>query len=169
MNQLLVIVCLGLFGLCCSSIQICNSNNNMEQEVLQRQVRNFAEIPTELLTHMDKMGTDSSLILNEYEGRYLNYIFKTDTLNFNLVGTTVGFLGSKTDFFKDERERFYHNSTPVGAVVLYLFTAEQKVESGGYDAAIVYWSKFLLPVEKVVNRLKNRPVQPDISSGCFRD
>ena len=169
MNKLLVIVCLGLFGLCCSSIQICNSNNNMEQEILQRQFRNFAEIPTELLTHIDKMGTDTSLIINEYEGRYLNYVFKTDNQNFNLVGKTVGFLGSKADFFKDERERFYHNSTPVGGAILYILTTEQKVESGGYDAAIVYWSKFLLPVEKVVNRLKNRPVQPDISSGCFGD
>ena len=156
MNKLLVIICLGLLRLCCSSILICNSNNNIEQEVLQRQVRDFSEIPTELLTHIDKMGIDSFLILNEYEGRYLNYVFKTDNLNLNLVGKTVGFLGSKTDFFKDERERFYHNSTPVGGAVLYILTAEQKVESGGYDAAIVYWSKFLPSIKEVITRLKNR-------------
>ena len=40
----------------------------MEQEVLQRQVRDFAEIPIELLTHIDKMGIDSFFILHEYEG-----------------------------------------------------------------------------------------------------
>lgn len=79
MNKLLVIICLGLLRLCCSSILICNSNNNIEQEVLQRQVRDFAEIPTELLTHIDKMGIDSFLILNEYEGRYLNYVSKQTT------------------------------------------------------------------------------------------
>jgi hypothetical protein len=37
---------------------------------------------------------------------------------------------------------------------LYIFNAAQKAESGGYDAAIVYWSKFVVPIEKIVNRLK---------------
>jgi len=39
---------------------------------------------------------------------------------------------------------------------LYIFNATQKEESGGYDAAIVYWSKFILPVEKVIKRLKKK-------------
>lgn len=78
----------------------------MEQEVLQRQVRDFAEIPIELLTHIDKMGIDSFLILNEYEGRYLNYVFKTDNLNLNLVGKTVGFLGSKQTSLKTSENGF---------------------------------------------------------------
>jgi hypothetical protein len=32
----------------------------------------------------------------------------------------------------------------------------QKKESGGYDAAIVYWSKIAIPVEKVIERLKQK-------------
>jgi len=30
----------------------------------------------------------------------------------------------------------------------------QKEGSGGYDTAIVYWSKFLVPIEKIVKRLE---------------
>lgn len=39
---------------------------------------------------------------------------------------------------------------------LYIFNAFQKEESGGYDAAIVYWSKFVIPIEEIINRLKNK-------------
>lgn len=155
MNKLLIIICLELLGVYYSPNRFCYSNTNTKQEILQRQVHDFAEIPTELLTHIDKMGIDSSLILSEYEGKYLNYIFKTDSLKFSLVGKTVAFLESKTDFFEDERKRFYQKSTPVEGTVLYIFTNKQKVESGGYDAAVIYWRKFLLPIEKVLNRLKN--------------
>ncbi|GAB6013449.1 hypothetical protein MK137Hg34_000301100 [Viscerimonas tarda] len=128
----------------------------MEQIVQERQVHNFAEIPTELLSHIEKMGIDSSSILNEYEGRYLNFIFKIDNQDFDFIGKKVGFNWSKIDFFKDERERFFRNSTPVGGTILYIFNAIQKAESGGYDAAIVYWSKMFVPTKDVVKRLKNQ-------------
>ena len=118
------------------------------------QVRDFSEIPKGLLYNIDEMGKDNSSILNEYEGKYLNYIFNIDPQDFNLVGKKVGFLGSKKDYFKQTRERFYSKSTIVGGSSLYIFNAEQKAESGGYDAAIVYWSKFSLPIEDVVKRLK---------------
>ncbi|HBI80636.1 MAG TPA: hypothetical protein DDY04_01465 [Bacteroidales bacterium] len=125
-------------------------------QIYELQVHNFAEIPTELINHIEKMGVDTSSILNEYEGRYLNFIFKIDPQDLNLVGKRVGFIGSKIDYFKDTRERFYENTTTVGGSVLYIFNAAQKEESGGYDAAIVYWSKFLLPVDKVVKKLKKQ-------------
>lgn len=32
----------------------------------------------------------------------------------------------------------------------------QKAESDGYDAAIVYWSKFLLPIEDVIKKLQGK-------------
>ena len=101
------------------------------------------------------MGIDSSSILNEYEGKYLNFIFKIDPQDYNLVGKKVGFTRSKTDYFKETRERYYRNSTTVGGSSLYIFNTAQKEESGGYDAAIVYWSKFVPPIDKVINRLKN--------------
>jgi hypothetical protein len=158
MHKLLVIICLEMFMFNCSPIHKCNSNNSIEQIGQERQVYNFAEIPAELLNHVEKMGVDSSSLLNEYEGKYLNFIFKTDSLAFNLVGKKVGFNRNKIDFFKDERERLYHDFSAggVGGAALYIFNATQKAESGDYDAAIVYWNKFQLPVEQVVGRLKNQ-------------
>jgi len=121
---------------------------------IERQIRSFMEIPTELLSQMEKMGVDSSLLLNEYEGRYLNFIFKVNYPDFDIAGKRVSFSRSKMNFFKDEKERFYRKSTPVGGAVLYIFNTAQKEETGGYDAAIVYWSKRLVPIEDVVKRLK---------------
>ena len=119
------------------------------------QVHNWGEIPKELLGNLDKMGVDASSVLNEYEGEYLNFIFEIDPKNFDLIGKRVGFLGSKIDYFKNTRSPD-RNSTTVGGSSLYIFDTAQKRESGGYDAAIVYWSKFVIPIEKVVKRLKEQ-------------
>lgn len=75
MKKVFLIVCLGMLVFGCSSIYKSNSNeNNMNElgQMYELQVRNFAEIPKSLLENIDRMGTDSTLILNEYEGRYLN-------------------------------------------------------------------------------------------------
>ena len=159
MKTSFIIVCLEMLVFSCSSIHKCNSNGNRMNEfgqIYELQVHNFAEIPTELLSHIEEMGVDTSSMLNEYEGRYFNFIFKIDTQDFNFVGKKVGFLRSKTDYFRDTRERFYRNSTTVGGSNLYIFDAAQKAESGGYDAAIVYWSKRLIPTTDVVKRLKDK-------------
>jgi len=158
MKKLLIIACLEILAFSCSPVHKCNSNDNSMNEfgqIYELQVRNFSEIPKDLLGNMDKMGVDSSLILNEYEGRYLNFIFKLDPQDFNLVGKKVGFLGSKIDYFNSTRSPD-RNSTTVGGSGLYIFDTTQKAESGGYDAAIVYWSKFAIPIEEVVKRVKKK-------------
>ena len=124
-------------------------------QIHELRVYNFSEIPKDLLENMDKMGVDNSSILNEYEGRYFNFIFNIDPQNFNLVGKKVGFLGSKVDYFSDTRSPD-RNFTTVGGSSLYIFDTTQKVETGGYDAAIVYWSKFTLRPEDVVKRLRTK-------------
>ena len=135
------------FGVILLSIETFGQIHNL-------QVHNFSEIPKDLLENIDKMGVDSSLILNEYEGKYLNFIFKIDVQNFNFVGKKIGFLGSKIDYFTDTRERFYRNDGTVGGSNLYIFDGTQNKESGGYDAAITYWRKRLIPIEELVKRLK---------------
>lgn len=130
------------------------SSMHLFGQVHELQVRNFSEIPKDLLENMDKMGIDNSSILNEYEGRYFNFIFKIDPQDFNLVGKKVGFLGSKIDYFKNARSPD-RNSTTVGGSSLYIFDATQKAETGGYDAAIVYWSKRKMSAQDVIKRLKN--------------
>ena len=159
MKNLFIIVCLEMLVFSCSSIHKSNSNDNNMNVFEQRnelQVHDFSEIPKELLENIDKMGVDSLSILNEYEGKYLNFIFKIDIQNFNLVGKKVGFLGSKIDYFRDTRKRFYDNTTTVAGSSLYVFDSTQKEESGGYDAAITYWDKFVIPQEKVVKQLKDK-------------
>jgi hypothetical protein len=126
-------------------------------QIIFRQVNNFAEIPTELLSNMDKMGIDSSLILNEYEGRYFNFIFKLDSTDFNIAGKKIyfSFYRSKTDYFADEKERFYRNDTNISST-LYIFNTDQKEEIGGYDAAIVSWRKRFVPIEEIIKWLKKK-------------
>lgn len=159
MKKLFIIVCLEILVFSCSSIYKCNySDNSMNEfgQIHELQVHNFSEIPKDLLENLDKMGIDSSSILNEYEGRFLNFIFNIDPQDFNLVGKKVGFSRNKIDYFRDTREHFYRNSTTVGGSGLYIFDTTQKAESGGYDAAIVYWSKFLIPTKDVIKRLKGK-------------
>ncbi len=89
-------------------------------QTIFRQVGNFAEIQADLLSHIEKMGVDSSLILNEYEGKYLNFIFKVNPQYFNLIGKEVAFNRSKIGFFKDEKEWFYRGEKyGVGGTTLY--------------------------------------------------
>lgn len=155
MKKVFLIVCLGMLVFGCSSIYKSNSNDNNMNEFGRRyelQVCNFSEIPKSLLENIDKMGMDSTLILNEYEGRYLNFVFKVDTLDFNLVGKKVGFFKSKIEYFRDTRRRLKNSYTICSC--LYIFDAVQKVESGGYDAAITDGNIFVMPIEKVVKRLK---------------
>ena len=130
--------------------------DGMSDKIQERQVSDFKKIPTDLLNGLNNMGKDTSSALNDYESKYLDFIFKLDTDSFSLAGKKVGFLGSKKAFFKDERERFLRGEDGVGGCGLYIFNATQKEESGGYDAAIVYWNKFILPVEKVIERLKKK-------------
>ncbi len=157
MKALFLIACIEMFMFGCSPILKSNSNdNNMSLgQIHELQVRNFSEIPKDLLENMDKMGVDNSSILNEYEGRYFNFIFNIDSQDFNLIGKKVGFWGSKIDYFNDTCSTV-RNFTTVGGSSLYIFDATQKEESGGYDAAITYWNKSLLPTEEVVKRLSKK-------------
>ncbi|BAK24330.1 hypothetical protein PGTDC60_0160 [Porphyromonas gingivalis TDC60] len=157
MRKLFLIACLEMFMFDCSPILKNNSNdNNMSLgQIHELQVHNFSEIPKDLLENIDKMGVDNSSILNEYEGRYLNFIFNIDPQDFNLVGKKVGFWGNKIDYFNDTRSTD-RNFKTVGGSSLYIFDATQKVESDGYDATITYWNKFSLPIEEVVKRLSKK-------------
>ncbi len=122
------------------------------------QVRNFSEIPKDVLANFDKMGVDSTSLLDSCESAYFNVIFKETLGGFDFTNKEIGFLtaGSKQnkkEYFAEERERFSNSHKTINGT-LYVFNATQKKESGGYDVAIVYWSKFLLQVDKVVKKLK---------------
>lgn len=89
----------------------------MNGEVYELQVHNLQEIPEDILDNIDKMGVDESAILNEYEGKYLNFIFKINPEKFDLVGKKVAFLkvGNKADYFDSTRSPD-RKGTTVGGV-----------------------------------------------------
>lgn len=147
-----------MFMLGCSCIhKYVINGDSMNGEVYELQVHNLSEIPEELLDNIDKMGVDESAILNEYEGKYLNFIFKVNPEVFDLVGKKVAFLkvGNKAGYFDSTRSPNCKGTT-VGGSGLYIFDTTQKTKSGGYDAAISCWSKFLLPIELVIERVSER-------------
>lgn len=98
------------------------------------------------------MGCDNSIILNQQEGEFLNFIFKTGEQDYNLVGKKVAFIGSKMYYFESTRK----DSIIVGGSNLYIFNAIQQKESGGYDAAITYWKKIQIPMQDIIKKLKDR-------------
>jgi len=125
------------------------------------QVRNFNDIPKDILEQLDKMGVDASPLLNSHESAFLNVIFKDSLKGFDFSNKEVGFIkisgeNGKIHYFDMQKKNFVDENHPCDNGTLYIFDATQKGESGGYDAAIVYWSKFLMPVEKVVKRLKEK-------------
>jgi hypothetical protein len=91
-------------------------------------------------------------------------VFEKTRKEFNFTSKKIAFLtgssgktiGDKKEYFESERVSLQRGNTHPNPAQLLVFTAEQKAESGGYDAAIVYWSKFLLPVEQVIKILKRQ-------------
>ena len=125
------------------------------------QIRNYNDIPKDILDQLYKMGVDNSPLLNSYESAYLNIIFQDSLKGFDFTGKKIGFLlaGGKRDkgeYFNMHKKSIVDNNSPYDQGTLYIFDAVQKEESGGYDAAIVYWSKMNLPIENVVEKLKNQ-------------
>lgn len=122
------------------------------------QVRSFGDIPKDVLCQLDKMGCTEELVLNNYEGTYLNLVFKENTNEFNFINKKVGFIyggakSNKKEYFDLEKDRLSRNDTP-NRGTLYIFDEVQKEKTGGYDAAIVYWSKRLISEQDVINKLK---------------
>ena len=118
--------------------------------VLAPKVHDLSEVPKELLDNLNKMGLDNSIMLNEQEGQFLNFVFQTDSIEIDLVGKKVAFPGSKKEYFEVTRK----DSIIIGGSNLYIFNDVQKNESGGYDAAITYWEKFVFPSQEIVKKLK---------------
>ncbi len=116
------------------------------------------------MSHLKNGQTKDNLLLNETEGVFLNKIFETTRKDFDFTNKKIGFLtgssgtkkSSKNHYFEMHEKHSKDANSPCDNGILYIFTVEQKSESGGYDAAIVYWSKFLVPIEKVVSRLKEQ-------------
>ena len=121
----------------------------------------FENISCEILNNINEMGIDDKLLLTELEGKYFNALYQIDKQEYSLCGKKMAFftgsLGkTKSDkkmYFTGEKSSFRLNNSP-NLGTLYIFNTEQKEQSGGYDAAIVYWSKRLVPINEVIKRLR---------------
>lgn len=142
MRKLLLVVYLEMFVFCCFPVHKFNLDDIMKQS--------------------NKVETKENLLLNETEGAYLNEIFIATRKDFNFIDKKIGFFtgssgatrSNKEDYFNMQKRHSVNENYPCDNGTLYIFNTEQKMESGGYDAAIVYWSKFVVPIEKVIKRLK---------------
>lgn len=124
-------------------------------------VHDLRDASDEMKSHLSSWGTNTMDTLNATEGEYLNYIFDTSAKGSSLTGKRIAVLYhglglvNKSVFFNAERDWYLnYNSRTLSS--LFLFTPEQKLESGGYDAAILVWYKMLPPVELVVKGLSKR-------------
>ncbi len=132
--KLFVLVFIEMFMLSCCPIPKCNANDNVEK-------------------------TEEDLLLNKTESVCLNKIFETTRNDFDFTNKKIGFImisgeNGKTHYFDMQEKHSTNENSPCDNGILYIFNSEQKDASGGYDAAIVYWSKCLLPIEQVVKRLR---------------
>jgi hypothetical protein len=124
------------------------------------QVQIINDIPSDSLIRLDKTG-DESDFLNCYESSFLNAVFKDSLTHFDFTNKKVGFImgaskRSKKDYFNMQKKHLVDKKSPVDNGHLHIFSKTQKMESGGYDAVIVYWSKFVTPEQKVVERIRNK-------------
>ena len=93
------------------------------------------------------------------DGKYKLCLWKSKNgYDFDFTEKKVGFIYSgarsnKKEYFDLEKDRFNRSNTPNGGT-LYIFDDAQKEQSDGYDAAIVYWSKRLIPIQDVIKRLR---------------
>ena len=113
---------------------------------------------SDILKYLDKMGIDSSEFLNNFETEYFNTRFKDYHQNFDFTGKKICFLGPGGLVFSD-KQKYFSSLKKTNFVVqsdLYIFNADQKGEVGGYDVAIVYWSKRRYLSKDVVKRLKKK-------------
>ena len=106
-----------------------------------------------------KCGADNNSLLNTDEALFLNDYFKDERDHFDFTGKKIlivggpgaSYLQSKDQYFKGIKE-----SDP-GRIStwLYPFTEEEKKQSGGYDAAVSYWTKVEVNKKKVIRKIKN--------------
>lgn len=163
MKKSLFIINIALLVYSCPPVVQGNiSEKNPLGQVYDQRVREFAEIPQFLLDSINTMGIDGIPVLNEFEGNYFNNLFKVDPQASNLIGKRIcflrgGSLKTKADYFNETRDRYKQNYSIIGGSALYVFDETQKKESGGYDAAIVYWSKFTISIDDILKRL-NRSI-----------
>ena len=97
--------------------------------------------------NIDSLGTNNNYLLNQDEATYLNNSVGTQFGQFDFINKNVVFaegnnakLISKSDYFKRLVKPYFAEGKDV-VNCLVILTKDEKINSGGFDAIIVAWSK----------------------------
>ena len=109
--------------------------------------------------------TEFATWLNKEEADELNNIFAAYRNDFDLTNKRVIFFTGSSGKLRSSKEHYfrmqkkYDNTSYYNRDngYLYIFDEDQKEAIGGYDAAIVFWTKVQLPTEEVMDRIKIEP------------
>ena len=141
----------------------------IEIDTFAQQIRNFNDIPQDILVNLDKMGRNTEIALNNYEAEFLNKIFENSRENFDFTNKKVVFIyahigvKSKKHFFSEQRKRFLMKST-ISSCSLFILDKKQS-ETNKYDAIITCWFKFYPNLEKLIKKVRKNNLQ-DIKVGA---
>lgn len=110
-------------------------------------------------------NTEYATWLNKEEAAELNAIFEAYRNDFDFTNKRVIFFMGSTGKLRSNKEHYfrmqkkYDNTSYYNRDngYLYIFDEDQREAIGGYDAAIVFWTKNQLSAEEVMERIKEEP------------
>lgn len=119
--------------------------------------------------NLENCGLDNNPALTDDEAAFLNaYFGENEGEGFDFKGKKVlivnGAQGlrfeSKTEYFKDIKQRLEQSGLPVASTPIPL-TQMEKIQSGGYDAVITHW------VDEPMTKEKKRNIIARLASGFW--
>ena len=114
---------------------------------------------TSALAQLDSCGLDKNPTLNKYEVEFLDAYYKGFHDSFKFQGKTIAFLRSPGGKIVSDKVQFFNAVKDWNlkdariSTYLIVLTDEEKQNSGGYDAILTHWVKF------VSNRQKKRVIK----------
>lgn len=96
--------------------------------------------------NLDSCGLDNQAILSQSEAAFLNEYFKGSKGDFDFSGKKIAFVtgsnggtfGLKISYFDSVKEWISKNKGKIASDLI-IFSNEEKINSGGYDAILTYW------------------------------
>lgn len=147
-------------------VRLSNQKDGIGYVVLLEPYFNLHRISKNTLDHMDKTGLDNSPFLNRYESAFLNELLPDSLKCFDFTNKKVGFITacvgcSKKDYFEMHRKHFADDKYALDSGILYILDDRQKKESGGFDALILTWYKFILSEKEILKLLTKYKVEEE--------
>lgn len=113
-------------------------------------------------SHLDELGQDNSILLNEREGEYFNILLEDRLNGFDFINKRILFLhGScgnnivdKQTVFNEVKDLLINNYTPSSVSMQFLVLSETLIQKTGYDVIVSLGMKKRLSAKHVMKILK---------------